>query len=148
MCFAVSNRCGLRHHIYFEGGMTSERFVRFLEDLSAAVGDARTTFIFDNARPHARGLKDAEENGPNLASILSDAKLGRTRDQCFQSRLEEDVGRKSASSSAASPWREDAEFAQQSEMAIRVITVDKCANWFGKSQTYLAPAMAMEDIIM
>ena len=90
------------------------------KDLSAAVGDARATSIFDNARSQScswitecRG-KWPQSASPSqcqdLASIFSDARLCRTRNQCIQSRVEKDVGRKSASSSTAYPWREDGEF--------------------------------------
>lgn len=38
--------------------------------------------------------------------------------------------------------------AQQSEMAVHVITADKCASWFRRTQTFLPAALAMEDIMM
>ena len=106
---------------------------------------------------HARGLQDAEENGPNLpprhsartlppyspmldcvehAISAFKAELKRTLEESRPALLQLTHGERMAS------------LAMQSEMAIRVITVDKCAKWFGKTQTYLEAAMAMEDIIM
>ena len=57
VCIAVSNRQGLVHYQVFAGGMTAEKFSRFLEVLCGndilADMNASGICIYANARPHS-----------------------------------------------------------------------------------------------
>ena len=66
ICIAVSSEKGLVHYQIFMGGMTTERFSRFLEVLCGneimADNEASGICIYDNARPHV-SITDADLPG-------------------------------------------------------------------------------------
>lgn len=157
ICFAVSNQRGLMHHIYFEGGMTAEKFVRFLEDVSRAVGNVAATFLFDNARSHAHATNPVGENGPNLlpqhavkhlppySPMLSCVEHAIS---AFKAELKKTLEESRPILLEMSHQQRMVNLAQQSEMAVHVITPDKCANWFQKTQAFLPACLSFEDILM
>ena len=157
ICFAISNQRGLMHHISFQGGMTSNRFVQFLEDVSRAIGNTEATLVFDNARCHARALKTREENGPNLplqhrvknlppySPMLSCVEHAIS---AFKAELKKTLEERRPILLEMNHQERMANLAQQTEMAVHVITADKCANWFRRTQTFLPACLGMEDIIM
>jgi len=157
ICFGVSNQRGLVHHIYFEGGMKAEKFVRFLEDVSRIVGNVPATFLFDNARSHVRATKPVEENGPSLLPQHSVKHLPPYSPMlscvehaisAYKAELKKTLEESRPLLLQMSHQERMVNLAQQSEAAVHVITANKCANWFRRTQTFLPACLNNEDIVM
>lgn len=153
--FAISNRRGLLRHNLFEGGMKSERFIQFLETVSAANPQHRLTMIFDNAPAHRRALgdqgprfADRPHNLRNLPPYSPFLNLVEQAISTFKAQLKRTLEEIRPQLLVEPHDYRMARLAQLSEQAVAAITPEYARNWYALTQQRILACLQMQDIFM
>lgn len=153
--FAVSSQRGLLAHDIFEGGMTGDRFVQFLETVSDANAQQQMVMIFDNAPAHLRALGN---QGPQFADRPHQVRrlppyspflnLVEQAISAYKAMLKRDLEEIRPQLLDEEHDQRMAHLAQLSEQSIVAITPQHARHWYGLTQRNIPACLQMQDIIM
>ena len=160
--FAVSSTHGLAHYQIFSGGMTNERFPRFLEVLCGNEimenTEASGICVYDKARPHVR-ITDQDVPGnftvkrlPRYSPFLN---MAENAISCWKQAIKNSLAIRRQEFIVPT----DQQLQGRTLQAYRfdtikdiinstagVITPSKCASWYNHTTTYLPACIGRESI--
>ena len=153
LCLAISNTRGLVFHTLQDRGMTSEKFIEFLEAVSVR-SSADCVMLFDNAAAHRRALTD---NGPNhlpqqeVKSIPPYSPMLNIVENAistFKASLKRELEAARPQIMNKSHQDQMTDLAMLTEISLQSIEPGMGAGWFRHLQRYLPPCILLRDITM
>ena len=150
MTFAVNVSNGLVHHQLHQGGMTTECFNQFLEDVSLRCNPGQVCLIIDNARARHAALADLPHGfqilylSPYFTFLNICKNAFALWKQALKTRLAE-----VRHEFLEQPFNERmATLAQLAEQETVAASPDRMAASFRGMQAYMSRCFHMEDILM
>ena len=157
MVFSISNQRGLLNHDLFEGGMTGQRFVNYLQQLSNENANRNIVYIFDNAPSHRQAHNDVDHGGPVLLAgqevhalppyspFLNPVEQAISAFKAMLKRQLEEVRHELLN---LQHQERMALLAQLSEQAVVAITPEASRNWYNHTQRKIPACIQLQDIFM
>ena len=143
LILAVSNRRGMIHHEFFQGGINADRFNAWLRDASAAAGDGPVTFVFDNAPCHRRYLEaDLQDNheGKTLPAYSPFLNISENCFSVWKAAFKRQMAEVRPQLQQQAQAQRHATLLQIGAQNLDAITAANCVKSFRKTTTYI-PAM-------
>lgn len=151
--FALSIGRGLVKNDFFQGGMTADRFVEFVNALSAENAHVKQmTIVFDNAACHRRVFQTGQlQHGHYLRALPPYSPFLNPVEHAFsayKAHLKRELEETRSHLLTESHDNRMAILAQLGAQALVAITPDASRNWFHHTQRKLTACLQNEDIFM
>ena len=151
--FAISINRGLIKNDLFQGGMTADRFIQFVEALSADNAHVNPlVIVFDNAPCHRRVFRSGHlQPGHSLKALPPYSPFLNPVEHAFsayKAHLKRELEERRPHLMAESHDSRMTILAELGGQAVVAITPEHSRNWFRHTQRKLTACIQKEDILM